>query len=83
MPLFTNKMIKKMGYENPVMDNPSNIIKVSAYDEDVLGNKVLAYVQVKGFENYCSFIMNNNFSVYKMPKFSLYVPREALILKKK
>ena len=83
MPLFTNKMIKKMGYENPVMDNPSNIIKVSAYDEDVLGDKVLAYVQVKGFENYCSFIMNNNFSVYKMPKFSLYVPREALILKKK
>ena len=83
MPLFTNKMIKKMGYENPVMDNPSNIIKVSAYDEDVLGSKVLAYVQVKGFENYCSFIMNNNFSVYKMPKFSLYVPREALILKKK
>ena len=83
MPLFTNKMIKKMGYENPVMDNPSNIIKVSAYDEDVLGSKVLAYVQVKGFENYSSFIMNNNFSVYKMPKFSLYVPREALILKKK
>ena len=83
MPLFTKKMIKKMGYVNPEMDNPSNIIKVSAYDEDVLGNKVLAYVQVKGFENYCSFIMNNNFSVYKMPKFSLYVPREALILKKK
>ena len=83
MPLFTKKMIKKMGYENPVMDNPSNIIKVSAYDEDVLGSKVLAYVQVKGLENYCSFIMNNNFSVYKMPKFSLYVPREALILKKK
>ena len=83
MPLFTNKMIKKMGYVNPSMDNPSNIIKVSAYDEDVLGSKVLAYVQVKGFENYCSIIMNNNFSVYKMPKFSLYVPREALILKKK
>ena len=83
MPLFTKKMIKKMGYVNPSMDNPSNIIKVSAYDEDVLGSKVLAYVQVKGFENYCSFIMNNNFSVYKMPKFSLYVPREALILKKK
>ena len=83
MPLFTKKMIKKMGYENPVMENPSNVIKVSAYDEDVLGNKLLAYLQVKGFENYCSFVMNNNFSVYKMPKFSLYVPREALILKKK
>ena len=83
MPLFTKKMIKKMGYENPVMENPSNVIKVSAYDEDVLGNKLLAYLQVKGFENYCSFIMNNNFSVYKMPKFSLYVPRDALVLKKK
>ena len=58
-------------------------MKVSAYDEDVLGTKILAYVAINGFEHYASFMMENNFSVYKMPKFSMYVPREALILKKK
>ena len=82
MPLFTKKMLKK-GYENPHMDDPKNIIKVSAYDEDVLGTKLLAYVQVEGFENYASFVMENNFSVYKMPKFSMYVPEDGFELKQK
>jgi ABC-type sugar transport system ATPase subunit len=85
-PLFTKKMWKllnKSGYEYPEMDNASNVLKVSAYDEDVLGSKLLAYVAINGFEHYASFVMDNNFSVYKMPKFSLYVPREALVLKKK
>ena len=82
MPLFTKKMLKK-GYENPYMDDPKNIIKVSAYDEDVLGTKLLAYVQVEGFENYASFVMENNFSVYKMPKFSMYVPEDGFELKQK
>ena len=81
-PLFTKKMLKK-GFENPEMDNASNVLKVSAYDEDVLGSKLLAYVAINGFEHYASFVVDNNFSVYKMPKFSLYVPREALVLKKK
>ena len=82
LPIFPNKMVKK-GYENPEMDNPKNKIKVSAYDEDVLGNKLLVYVAVEGVEKYCSFIVNNNFSVYKLPKFELFVPREAFNLKAK
>ena len=76
-------MVKKGGYENPVMGNPSNKIKVSAYDEDVLGDKLLTYVEIKGFENYASFVVKNNFSVYKMPKFELYVPYDAFTLTKK
>ena len=82
LPLFPKKMLKK-GYENPEMDNPKNKIKVSAYDEDVLGSTLLTYVAVEGFENYCSFIVNNNFSVYKLPKFELFVPRDAIELKQK
>ena len=82
MPLFNKKMLKK-GYENPEMDNPNNVIKVSAYDEDVLGNKLLVYVQVEGLEKYASFVINNNFSVYKMPKFSMYVPEDGFELKQK
>ena len=81
-PIFPRKMLKK-DYVNPEMDNPKNKIKVSAYDEDVLGNKLLVYVAVNGFESYCSFVINNNFSVYKLPKFELYVPRDAFELKAK
>ena len=81
-PIFHNKMLKK-GYENPEMDNPKNKIKVSAYDEDVLGDKLLVYVAVEGFEKYCSFVISNNFSVYKLPKFEMYVPRDAIELKAK
>ena len=82
MPLYSKKLLKK-GLTNPEMDNPKNKIKVSAYDEDVLGSKLLAYVQVSGFESYASFVVDNNFSVYKMPKFELYVPQDAFELKAK
>ena len=27
-----------------------------------------------------SFVMNNNFSVYKLPKFHLYVPEDGFVL---
>ena len=77
MPIFPRKMVKK-GLKNPEMDNPNNKIKVSAYDEDVLGKTLLTYVAVEGFENYVSLVLENNFSVYKLPKFEVYVPREAL-----
>ena len=77
--IFPKKMLKK-DYVNPEMENPKNRIKVSAYDEDVLGNNLLVYVQLNGFEKYSSFVMPNNFSVYKLPKFELYVPREAFEL---
>ena len=79
IPMFTKKMIKK-GYENPLVDNPHNTIKVSAYDEDILGEKLLTYVEVKEFEKYASFVVKNNFSVYKMPIFDLYVPEDGFIL---
>ncbi len=79
MPIFTKKMVKK-GLVNPEMDNPKNKIKVSAYDEDVLGSKLLAYVQVQGFQNYASFVFENNFSVYKMPKFEMFVPKDSFEL---
>ena len=72
-------MLKK-GYQNPEMDNPKNVIKVSAYDEDVLGSKLLVYVQVENLEKYASFVIDNNFSVYKMPKFSMYVPEDGFEL---
>ena len=62
---------------------PAPAVIVSAYDEDVLGTKLLAYVQVNGMEKYASFVMDNKFSVYKMPKFELYVPEDGFELMEK
>ena len=80
VPIFNRKMLKNSDRENPEMDNPKNKIKVYAYDEDVLGDKIAAYVQVEGFDYYATFVMKNNFSVYKMPKFELYVPQDGFVL---
>ena len=80
MTVYTKKMLKKNNdLKNPEMVAP-NKIKVSAYDEDVLGDKLLVYVQVNGFEKYASFVVDNKFSVYKMPKFELYVPEDGFVL---
>ena len=82
LPIYSKKMLKANDkLANPEMIAP-NKIKVSAYDEDVLGDKLLVYVQVPGFETYASFMIDNNFSVYKMPKFEMYVPEDAFTLKK-
>ncbi len=80
VPIFNRKMLKNSDRENPEMDNPKNKIKVYAYDEDVLGDKIATYVQVEGFDYYATFVMKNNFSVYKMPKFELYVPQDGFVL---
>ena len=79
LPIFSKKMIKS-GHTNPEVEDINNKIKVSAYDEDVLGSKLLTYVAVNGFEKYASFVVKNAFSVYKMPKFSLYVPYDGFVL---
>ena len=81
VPIFSKKMLKNnKALTNPEMEAP-NKIKVSAYDEDVLGDELLIYVQIPGFEHYASFVVPNNFSVYKMPKFEMYVPSDAFELK--
>ena len=85
MPVFPPKMMKKDKegkLHNPVMKDARNVISVSSYDEDILGKKLLTYVQVANFDRYCSFVMDNNFSVYKLPKFNLYVPKDAFTLKR-
>ena len=81
VPIFSKKMLKNNDkLANPEMEAP-NKIKVSAYDEDVLGDKLLIYVQIPGCGLYASLVVPNNFSVYKMPKFEMYVPSDAFELK--
>ena len=81
LPIYSRKMMKaNPELKQPVMETNSRI-KVSAYDEDVLGDKLLIYVQIGNFDIYSSFVVDNNFSVYKMPKFEMYVPKDAFTLK--
>ena len=81
IPLYSKKMLKKNKNLTNIKCN-KNKIKVDAYDEDILGNKLLIYVQLKGFDKYSSFVVDNKFSVYKMPKFELFVPDDAFTLLK-
>ena len=58
-----NKNMIKAGHTNPEVEDINNVIKVSAYDEDVLGSKLLVYVAVNGLENYASFVVKKLISI--------------------
>ena len=61
-----------------------NLLAASAYDEDKIGNnKNTVFVKVKGFDDYVVAILDDVFSVYKMPKFSLLVKEDSFKLIKK
>jgi hypothetical protein len=38
------------------------------------------YAQIKGFDEYGTLAVKNNFSVYKMPKFKIVVPSDGFEL---
>lgn len=80
--VFGRKLLK----EHPELSNEGkdlkNVVKVNAYDEYVLGSKNAIYVEMKGVEKYMTFVVDNNFSVYKMPAFSVSIGLEDLVLNK-
>ena len=55
-------------------------LTVSCYDEEPQKEVNYAYVQIKGFEEYVTIAIKNNFSVYKMPKFKVVVPADGFEL---
>ena len=59
----------------------SNLITFTAYDEDKSSNKNFIYGLVKGMDNYATFHVDNNFSVYAMDKFKIHIPEDSIILK--
>ena len=65
----------------PNDDLKENLITFTAYDEDKSSNKNFIYGLVKGMENYATFHVENNFSVYAMDKFKIHIPKESIILK--
>jgi multiple sugar transport system ATP-binding protein len=57
-------------------------LSVSAYDEEQLGEKNILFVEVKGINHYCTFVVPSSFSVYNAPKFKLYMEDGAITIVK-
>ena len=55
-------------------------LTVSCYDEEPQKDLNYIYVQIRGFEEYVTLAVKNNFSVYKMPKFKVIVPVDGFEL---
>jgi len=75
--LYSKKMAKLLKKTNPPFKK-EEILPVSSYDEDPLGKKNAIYVALPGGRNYSTFVIPNDFSVYKMPKFDLLLLPGAL-----
>lgn len=75
--VFTKKVANELHIAKQEYDK-SRLVAVSAYDEDGLGAKNAIFVQIAGFDHYSTFVVDNNFSVYKMPKFNLYLEDGAI-----
>jgi multiple sugar transport system ATP-binding protein len=79
--ILGKKDAKKIGRKNPAYDK-SRAIKVSAYDEDLLGSYNAAFVQVSGLEDYATFLLPADFSVYKAPSFTLALGEDSIKVEK-
>ena len=79
--VFPKKARKQLGVEPTTGYNPKQTLTVSCYDEEPMKTKNIAFVQIKGFKEYVSLLFENNFSVYKMPKFKIIVPPDGFELK--
>ena len=55
-------------------------LTVSCYDEEPQKDLNYIYAQAKGFGEYITLVVKNNFSVYKMPKFKIVVPTDGFEL---
>jgi multiple sugar transport system ATP-binding protein len=77
VPIFSKKQCKSLERKNPEFD-PKKTLKVSAYDEDPLGSMNTLFVKIEGFKDYATFVVPNDFSVYKAPKFRLLLQEGAL-----
>ena len=55
-------------------------LTVSCYDEEPQKDLNYVYAQIRGFEEYITIAVKNNFSVYKMPKFKIKVPADGFEL---
>ena len=82
IPVFSKKALKALGRKDQPVYDKKRLIKASAYDEEQLGKKNAIFVQLSGFGSYATFLVDADFSVYKAPKFSLYLEDGAISIVK-
>lgn len=75
-----NKKLNKENEEHNKNINGCFSVKAYAYDEYKSLKTNYIYVKAKGFENYATFVVKNDFSVYKMPTFNIIIPEESLMI---
>ena len=76
---YLAKLREELFAQDPALKK--NLITFTAYDEDKSSNKNFIYGVVKGMENYATFHVANNFSVYAMDRFKIHIPADSIILK--
>ena len=76
---YLNRLHDELFAQKPELK--TNLITFTAYDEDKSSNKNFIYGVVNGVENYATFHVENNFSVYAMDKFKIHIPEDSIILK--
>lgn len=70
--VFTKKQEKLLGLHREGV-HKERLLPASAYDENQLGTHNVLFVKIPGLEHYATFYVDNDFSVYKVPKFSLEI----------
>lgn len=79
--IFDRKTAKSLKKEakTPVK---GSYLSVSCYDEEPAKTMNTIFAEIKGFKEYVTFRVPNDFSVYKMPKFKIVIPSDGFILEK-
>ena len=80
--VFSRKVAKDMTEEVNRRAEKGQYLTVSCYDEEPQHKMNTIFAKIKGFDEYVTLTVKNNFSVYKMPKFKVIVPRDAFELEK-
>ena len=78
-----NEHLEALRNELAVYNDPYkfNLITFTAYDEDKSSKKNFIYGVVPGMDDYATFHVDNNFSVYAMDKFKVHIPMTSITLK--
>ena len=80
--MFDKKTAKGIEEEVCKVATPNQFLKVSCYDEEPQHKINTIFVKIKGFEEYVTLVINNNFSVYKMPVFKINITPDNFELRK-
>ena len=80
--VFSRKVAKDIKEEVNRHADKGQYLTVSCYDEEPQHKMNTIFAKIKGFDEYVTLTVKNNFSVYKMPKFKVIVPKDGFELAK-